>query len=148
MIPLEKNPGGKLRCVLFSGQNLHRNWPSIYLLTIFSYSIRNTLKILPVFGLLCFYGNRIIALICFIFKRVKKHNSTAIEWLSSLLHSEQKRTKIPRGFCLHFFPSQLGQKLRPVRVIAVHGTMTIKFYVEFWVNRPKFSLLGPTLVWF
>ena len=42
-----------------------------------------------------------------------------------------------------------GQKILTfLRVIAVHRTMTIKFYMEFWVNRQKLSLLGPTLVWF
>ena len=47
-----KKTGWKVE-VRFSGQNSHRNWPSIYLLTIFSYSIRNTLKILPCLSLYC-----------------------------------------------------------------------------------------------
>ena len=65
-----------------------------------------------------------------------------------LFHSEQKRTKIPRCFCLHFFQARWAKNFDLLRVIAVHGTMTIEFYVEFWVSGQKFSLLGSSLLWF
>ena len=39
--------------------------------------------------------------------------------------------KFRRCFCLHFFQANWAKNFDLLRVIAVHGTMTIKFYVEF-----------------
>ena len=56
--------------------------------------------------------------------------------------------KLRYGLCLQFFQASWAKNYDLLRVIAVHGTMTIKFYVKFWWNGQKFSLLGPTLLWF
>ena len=48
--------------------------------------------------------------------------------------------KIRAGFCLQIFQASWAKNYDMLRVIAVHGTITIKFYVKFWVNGQKFSL--------
>ena len=35
------------------------------------------------------------------------------------------------GFCFHFFQATWAKNFDLLRVIAVHGTITIKFYVKF-----------------
>ena len=42
-----------------------------------------------------------------------------------------KGRKFRDGFCLQFFQASWAKNYDLLRVIAVHGTMTIKFYVEF-----------------
>ena len=42
-----------------------------------------------------------------------------------------KGRKFRDGFCLQFFQASWAKNYDLLRVIAVHGTMTIKFYVKF-----------------
>ena len=42
-----------------------------------------------------------------------------------------KGRKFRDGFCLQIFQASWAKNYDLLRVIAVHGTMTIKFYVEF-----------------
>ena len=46
-------------------------------------------------------------------------------------HSEKKGRKFRDGFCLQIFQASWAKNYDLLRVIAVHGTITIKFYVEF-----------------
>ena len=56
--------------------------------------------------------------------------------------------KFRDAFVYIFFQASWAKNFDLLRVIAVNGTITIEFYVEFWVTGQNFSLLGPTLLWF
>ena len=65
-----------------------------------------------------------------------------LEFLTGVGHYVNKRVSYPctqrknvrklrYGLCLQIFQASWAKNYDLLRVIAVHGTMTIKFYVEF-----------------
>ena len=75
---------------------------------------------------------------------------TNLEALSSQIQYTLSKNgrKFRDAFVYIFFQASWAKNFDLLRVIAVHGTMTIEFYVKFCINDQKFSLLGPTLLWF
>ena len=70
-------------------------------------------------------------------------------WLTPRGYTEGKSGRKFRDcFCLQIFQASWAKNFDLLRFIAVHGTITIEFYVEFWLNGQKFSPLGPTLLCF
>ena len=64
----------------------------------------------------------------------------AVRWLPFNPCTEGKSGRKFRDcFCLQIFQASWAKNFDLLRVIAVYGIVTIKFYVEFWVNGQKFS---------
>ena len=77
----------------------------------------------------------------------RKFRSFELNKFSRFTLSKNGR-KFRDAFVYTFFQASWAKIFDLLRVIAVNGTITIEFYVEFWVTGQNFSLLGPTLLWF
>ena len=63
-----------------------------------------------------------------------KEHVEAFDWLlENFNHTRREKNvlKLRYGLCLQIFQASWAKNYDLLRVIAVHGTMTIEFYVEF-----------------